>query len=156
MRIFISINSSKYTIYTDGACLGNPGPGGWAAIILYEKSGLKTQKVGSNISTTNNRMEITAIIEALKTIPKNANIEVFTDSKYVINGIENWIHGWKRNNWVNSNNKKVKNKDLWLILDDLCSFYKIKWNWVKGHSGNINNEIVDNLARTQALKSTSN
>ncbi len=141
-----------YIIYTDGACLGNPGPGGWATIIFDKKNEKRIQRVGSELTTTNNRMELTAIIESLRTIPLQSNLIVFTDSKYVINGIESWIFQWKKNNWLASNKKKVKNKDLWILLDDLTKNLEIKWNWVKGHSGDQFNEEVDKLARDEALK----
>ena len=141
-----------YIIYTDGACLGNPGPGGWATIIFDKKNEKRIQRVGSELTTTNNRMELTAIIESLRTIPLQSNLIVFTDSKYVINGIELWIFQWKKNNWLASNKKKVKNKDLWILLDSLTKNLKIKWNWVKGHSGDRFNEEVDKLARDEALK----
>ncbi len=141
-----------YIIYTDGACLGNPGPGGWATIIFDKKNEKRIQRVGSELTTTNNRMELTAIIESLRTIPLQSNLIVFTDSKYVINGIESWIFQWKKNNWLASNKKKVKNKDLWILLDSLTKNLKIKWNWVKGHSGDRFNEEVDKLARDEALK----
>ena len=141
-----------YIIYTDGACLGNPGPGGWATIIFDKKNEKRIQRVGSELTTTNNRMELTAIIESLRTIPLQSNLIVFTDSKYVINGVQSWIFQWKKNNWLGSNKKKVKNKDLWILLDDLTKNHQIKWNWVKGHSGDRFNEEVDKLARDEALK----
>ena len=138
-----------YIIYTDGACSGNPGSGGWAAIIFNKSSGQKSKKIGGEIETTNNRMELIAVIEALESIPKDSSLQIFTDSKYLINGIELWIKQWKKNNWMGSNKKKVKNKDLWTKLDTLSSQFHITWNWVKGHSGNKYNEEVDRLAREQ-------
>lgn len=138
-----------YIIYTDGACSGNPGAGGWAAIIFNKSSGQKSKKIGGEIETTNNRMELIAVIEALESIPKDSSLQIFTDSKYLINGIELWIKQWKKNNWMGSNKKKVKNKDLWTKLDTLSSQFHITWNWVKGHSGNKYNEEVDRLAREQ-------
>ena len=138
-----------YIIYTDGACSGNPGSGGWAAIIFNKISGQKSKIIGGEIQTTNNRMELMAIIHALESIPKESSLQIFTDSKYVINGIELWIKKWKINDWIGSNKKKVKNKDLWMKLDMLSSQFQIKWNWVKGHSGNKYNEEVDRLARHQ-------
>jgi ribonuclease HI len=143
--------SFDYIIYTDGACLGNPGPGGWAALII-DKNELTDKKVGSEISTTNNRMELTAVIEALKIIPSESKLAVYTDSKYVINGIEIWIVNWKKSNWKGSNRKEIKNKDLWIQLDNLSQNLNINWNWVKGHSGDVNNEEVDQLARGEAEK----
>jgi len=145
------LNSFDYIIYTDGACLGNPGPGGWAALII-DKNELTNKKVGSEISTTNNRMELTAVIEALKIIPSKSTLAVYTDSKYVINGIEIWIVNWKKSNWKGSNRKEVKNKDLWIQLDNLSQNLNINWNWVKGHSGDVNNDEVDQLARREAEK----
>ena len=141
--------STDYIIYTDGACSGNPGAGGWAAIIFDKSSGQKSHRVGGEIETTNNRMELRAIIEALESLPKASSLVVFTDSKYVINGIESWIVKWKTNNWLGSNKKKIKNKDLWKRLDNLSSQFQIKWNWVRGHSGDKYNEEVDRLARSQ-------
>ena len=138
-----------YIIYTDGACSGNPGSGGWAAIILNKSSGQKSKKIGGEIETTNNRMELIAIIRALESIPKESSLQIFTDSKYVINGIELWIKKWKKNDWIGSNKKQIKNKDLWMKLDILSSQFQITWNWVKGHSGNKYNEEVDKLARDQ-------
>ena len=145
------MNSFDYIIYTDGACLGNPGPGGWAALII-DKNELINKKVGSEISTTNNRMELTAVIEALKIIPSESKLAVYTDSKYVINGIEIWIVNWKKSNWKGSNRKEIKNKDLWIQLDNLSQNLNINWKWVKGHSGDVNNEEVDQLARGEAEK----
>ena len=138
-----------YIIYTDGACSGNPGSGGWAAIIFNKNSGQKSKKIGGEVETTNNRMELIAIIQALESVPKDSSLQIFTDSKYVINGIELWIKKWKTNNWIGSNKKKVKNKDLWVKLDVLSSQFQITWKWVKGHSGNTYNEEVDRLAREQ-------
>ena len=146
------MSNLDYIIYTDGACLGNPGPGGWAAIIFDNNNKKISQNVGAEITTTNNRMELVAIIESLKIIPANSNLSVFTDSKYVINGIEKWIVKWKKNDWIGSNKKKVKNKDLWIKLDQLSNNFEIKWSWVRGHSGNKYNEEVDKLARNEALK----
>lgn len=141
-----------YIIYTDGACLGNPGEGGWAAIIINDK--LKTEKkiFGSELSTTNNRMELTAVIKSLSSLPNGSKVNIVTDSKYVINGIESWIINWKKNNWRGSNKKEVKNKELWILLDKATENLQIKWNWVKGHSGNKYNDEVDQLARTEAIK----
>ena len=140
---------TDYIIYTDGACSGNPGAGGWAAIIFNKTSGQKLKRVGGEIETTNNRMELRAVIEALESVPKASSLVIFTDSKYVINGIESWIVKWKTNNWIGSNKKNVKNKDLWTRLDVLSNQFQIKWNWVKGHSGDKYNEEVDRLARNQ-------
>ena len=143
------MSNFDYIIYTDGACSGNPGSGGWAAIIFNKSSGQKYKKIGGEIETTNNRMELKAIIEALESIPKESSLEIFTDSKYAINGIEVWIKKWKTNDWLGSNKKKIKNKDLWVKLDTLSQQFQIKWNWVKGHSGDKYNDEVDRLARDQ-------
>ena len=135
-------------IYTDGSCIGNPGQGGWAAIILNE--GEKTEIKGSKKDTTNNQMELLAPIEALKKIPKGSKVQIFTDSKYVKSGITEWIHNWKRNGWKTTNKKEVSNKELWTELDQLNSEFEINWNWVKAHSTDKLNNEVDLLARDAA------
>ena len=140
----------KYIIYTDGACSGNPGPGGWGAIIFNEKKKQHTIS-GKAKDTTNNRMEITAPIMALKKIKSKSDVVVFTDSIYVKNGITEWIKNWEKNDWKNSNKKPVKNKDLWIKLNELCQKNKVIWKWVKGHSSNKYNNLADELA-TQAIK----
>ena len=131
-------------IYTDGACKGNPGPGGWGALI--DNDNVQNEIFGGEDNTTNNRMEIMAVIRALETIEIDDEITVFTDSKYVQKGINEWIKNWKINGWKSSNKKPVKNKDLWIKLDDLTSKLKINWVWVKGHSGHLGNERADFLA----------
>ena len=136
-------------IYTDGACSGNPGKGGWGAYIEAENS--VEELSGYENSTTNNRMELTAVIKSLEYIQNPVEINIFTDSKYVMEGINSWIKNWKKNNWKTSNKKPVKNKDLWEKLDSLIINQKIKWTWVKGHNGNIGNEKADFLA-TEAIK----
>ena len=135
-------------IYTDGSCLGNPGNGGWAAIILND--GEKTELKGSKKDTTNNQMELLAPIEALKKIPKGSKVQIFTDSKYVKSGITEWIHNWKKNVWKTANKKEVSNKALWTELDQLNNEFEISWNWVKAHSNNELNNEVDLLARDAA------
>ena len=135
-------------IYTDGSCIGNPGQGGWAAIILDE--GKKTKIKGSKKDTTNNQMELLAPIEALKKIPKGSKVQIFTDSKYVKSGITEWIHNWKKNGWKTANKKEVSNKELWTELDQLNSEFEINWNWVKAHSTDKLNNEVDLLARDAA------
>ncbi len=143
-------NKKSIGIWTDGACSGNPGPGGWGALIKYPDL---TQKLsGSEAHTTNNRMEILAVINALKSINLNLKITIYTDSKYVKDGITSWIHNWKINNWKNSQKKDVKNKDLWQELDGLTQKIDINWQWVKGHSGNIENDIADKLATSAIPK----
>lgn len=137
-------------IYTDGACSGNPGKGGWGAILLYK--GHEKKISGSAPDTTNNRMELSAVIQALKAIKKESSpIVIYTDSKYVQNGITKWIHSWKKNGWKGSNKKPVKNIDLWQDLDQESAKHDIDWQWVKGHSGDKYNEIADQLA-TSAVK----
>ena len=135
-------------IYTDGSCLGNPGLGGWAAIIFLNDKKIKIK--GKKKNTTNNQMELMAPIKALKKIPVGEKVQIYTDSKYVKMGITEWIESWKKNNWKTSSKKKVKNKDLWKELDRLSEKHQIKWLWVKGHSGDIVNEEVDQLAKEAA------
>ena len=135
-------------IYTDGSCLGNPGNGGWAAIIIKDEK--KTHIKGSKKDTTNNQMELLAPIQALKKIPQGSKVQVFTDSKYVKSGITEWIHNWKKNGWKTANKQPVKNKDLWTELDLMTSEFEIKWSWVKGHSTDTLNNEVDLIARQAA------
>ena len=140
----------KYTIYTDGACSGNPGPGGWGAVIFDEKE--KQYNISGNVKdTTNNRMELMAPIMALKKIKSMSNVMIFTDSTYVKNGITEWIKKWEKNGWKSSSKKPVKNKDLWIKLNDLCQKNKVQWKWIKGHSSNKYNNLADELA-TEAIK----
>ena len=139
---------NKIHIYTDGACLGNPGKGGYGAILMYK--GHKKEISGGEKDTTNNRMEMRAAIEALRALKKQSDIIIYTDSKYVMDGITGWIISWKKNNWRTANRKPVKNADLWQDLDLEVSKHKIKWVWVKGHAGNHYNELVDELARKAA------
>ena len=134
----------KLKIYTDGACSGNPGKGGWAAIILDGKN--QSSISGSENKTTNNRMELMAPIMALNKIKTKSEIIIYTDSKYVKDGITEWIKKWKLNNWKNSNKKSVKNKDLWVKLDNSCRNHNISWKWVKAHAGNKFNNLADELA----------
>jgi ribonuclease HI len=131
-------------IFTDGGCRGNPGVGGWGALLRFGK----TEKMlrGSEPDTTNNRMELTAVIRALEAIKRPVPIRVTTDSKYVKNGITEWIHNWKRNGWKTSARKPVKNTDLWQELDALVQEHEVEWAWIKGHSGHRENEIADELA----------
>ena len=135
-------------IYTDGSCLGNPGNGGWAAIIIDDKK--KIQIKGSKKDTTNNQMELLATIKALKKIPKGSNVQIFTDSKYVKSGITEWINNWKKNGWKTASKQPVKNKDLWTELDQMTNEFQIKWIWVKGHSTDVLNNEVDLIAREAA------
>ena len=138
-----------YIIYTDGACSGNPGPGGWGAVII-DKNKERKNISGNEKDTTNNRMELTAPIMALKRIKSKSKITIYTDSTYVKNGITEWIKKWEKNDWKNSNKKKVKNKDLWIELNNLCLKNIVTWKWVKGHSNNVYNNLADELA-TQAI-----
>ena len=134
------------SIYTDGACSGNPGIGGWGVVILrsLEKP---IYLNGGEMDTTNNRMELTAAINSILYFEDKNNLEIYTDSKYLKDGIENWLNNWKKNGWKTSNKKPVKNKDLWMKLDDATLKHNIKWNWVKGHANNEFNEKADLLAR---------
>lgn len=135
-------------VYTDGSCLGNPGKGGWAALII--KNDKEEVIFGSEKNSTNNRMELTAAINALLKTKESKKIKIYTDSKYLKDGIEKWINNWKKNDWKNANKKDVKNKDLWTKLDNLISKKQISWEWVKAHSVNEYNNKVDILARKAA------
>ena len=144
---------SNYIIYTDGSCLGNPGAGGYAAIIVDCETGEISELSGGDKHTTNNRMEMLAAINALNKIPAGSSVELFTDSQYLKNAFtKNWIINWKRNGWITSAKKPVLNKDLWLKLDNLMSIHEIKFQWVKGHAGDHFNERCDELARSEATK----
>jgi len=131
-------------IYTDGACSGNPGPGGWGALLNY-KGNLK-EICGGDAETTNNRMELTAAIEAINALKQHSTVELHTDSTYVKDGITKWMVNWKKNGWKTAAKKPVKNKDLWLALDEAISQHQISWKWVKGHAGDPGNEKADALA----------
>ena len=131
-------------IYTDGACRGNPGAGGWGVYLLYKNE--KKEFYGGKLNTTNNQMELTAAIEGLKVLKEPCKVKLYTDSKYVMYGINSWIANWKKNNWKTASKKDVKNKDLWIELDAETCKHEIEWIWVKGHSGNIGNEKADALA----------
>lgn len=134
----------RVRIFADGACKGNPGPGGWGAILRFGDS--EKEIFGGEPATTNNRMELRAVIEALTLLTRRCAIEVYTDSAYVQRGISEWIHGWKRNGWRTADKKPVKNDDLWRVLDQLASQHQIEWHWVKGHAGHPENERADALA----------
>jgi len=136
----------KVDIYTDGSCLGNPGPGGWAFIIKYRNGNIK-EFSGSEKYTTNNKMELTAAIKAIKYFKKKIIINIYTDSKYLKDGITIWIKKWKLNGWKTSNKKNVKNSDLWKLLEEKIQNHEIHWMWVKGHDENIFNEKADMLAK---------
>tara|TARA_B100001029_G_C15030341_1_gene436501 strand:- start:729 stop:1175 length:447 start_codon:yes stop_codon:yes gene_type:complete len=137
-------SKQKVSIYTDGACKGNPGKGGWGALLEY--SGKIKEINGCSKKTTNNMMELTAVIKSLEILNRPCNIIITTDSQYVKNGITQWIHSWKKNGWKTANKKPVKNKELWLRLDQAILGHKIQWEWIKGHSGHPQNERADELA----------
>ena len=136
----------KVVIYTDGACRGNPGPGGWGAILIAA-NGTEKQLCGGERATTNNRMELMAAIQALEALKKPCKVELHTDSQYVQKGIHEWIHGWKRRGWLTADKKPVKNDDLWRRLDEARLRHDVDWRWVKGHAGHELNERADALAR---------
>jgi len=136
--------ANKVEIYTDGACRGNPGPGGWGALLMYGET--EKEIWGGEQNTTNNRMELTAAIEALKLLKRPCELTLYTDSQYVRKGILEWIDGWKARNWKTAAKKPVKNEDLWRKLDDQVNRHQIHWVWVKGHAGNPGNETADQLA----------
>lgn len=135
----------EVVIYTDGACKGNPGPGGWGA--LLQSGGHEREIFGGEPHTTNNRMELTAVIRALQALTASCPVAIHTDSQYVKNGIETWIHGWRRNGWKTADRKPVKNADLWRELAALAAGHAVTWHWVRGHAGHAENERVDALAR---------
>ena len=138
-------------IFTDGACSGNPGAGGWGVILRYGAT--EKELCGGSPETTNNRMELTAVIEALKALKRECDLTIYTDSRYVMDGVQQWLPNWKANGWRTTNKKSaVKNLDLWQELDALLPLHKIKWIWVKGHNGHLENERVDKLARDEAQK----
>jgi len=135
----------QVVIYTDGACSGNPGPGGWGAVMI---SGAHRKEIcGGDLATTNNRMELMAAIQALESLKKPCKVELHTDSKYVQQGIHEWIHGWKKRGWLTADKKPVKNEDLWRRLDEARLRHDVQWRWVKGHAGHELNELADALAR---------
>ena len=142
-------NPAPITIYTDGACKGNPGPGGWAAILSY--NGEEKELSGGEAQTTNNRMEMTAVLRALQALKKDhCNLQIFTDSKYVMNGMTQWLPGWRAKNFRRSNGKPVLNADLWEALSAAAAPHRIEWRWVRGHSGDRGNEQADALAQREA------
>jgi ribonuclease HI len=139
------MTAGKVVIHTDGACSGNPGPGGWGAILDY--NGSRKELHGGEADTTNNRMELRAAIEALNALKRPCVIDMHVDSNYVKDGITKWIHGWKRNGWKTADKKPVKNAELWQALDEAIKRHTISWHWVKGHAGHPDNERADELAR---------
>lgn len=140
--------AARVTVYTDGACKGNPGPGGWGAWLRFGEH--EKELFGGEPSTTNNRMELTAVIQALSALKRSCEVDVYTDSEYVRNGITTWIRGWKSRGWRTADRKPVKNMDLWMALDELAAAHAVKWHWVKGHNGDIGNERADELANRGA------
>ena len=139
------MSKAKVIIHTDGACSGNPGPGGWGAILDY--NGTRKEIYGGEPQSTNNRMELKAAIEALNVLKRSCDVEMHVDSQYVKDGITKWIHGWKRNGWKTAGKKPVKNVELWQALDEAIQRHEISWAWVKGHAGHPENERADELAR---------
>ncbi|ADO76859.1 Ribonuclease H [Halanaerobium praevalens DSM 2228] len=145
-------NYQEFKLYTDGACLGNPGPGGYAAFILNNNLEELTSVSGSTKESTNNRMELKAVIEALKVIPQKTKVEIYSDSSYVLNGLSKWIKAWKKNGWKTASKKEVANQDLWKKLDELSTNFDLVYKKVKGHSGDQYNEKADKLAKKEAEK----
>lgn len=146
------MSNKNVTIYTDGACKGNPGPGGWAYLMFLDSDpSLRKVESGSFLETTNNQMEMIAVINALSSLKEKCNVNLYTDSQYVKNGITLWVPNWKLNNWKTSSNKPVKNVELWKSLDYLFSKHNLVMHYVKAHNGDINNEFVDKLASDAAL-----
>ena len=136
--------SDPVVVYTDGACKGNPGPGGWGALLRWGDH--EKELFGGEAQTTNNRMELTAVIEALATLKLRSRVAIYTDSEYVRNGITTWIHNWKQRGWRTADKKPVKNVELWQRLDALASAHDVRWHWVRGHNGDPGNERADELA----------
>jgi ribonuclease HI len=143
-------NEQVVEIFTDGACSGNPGPGGWAALLRYK--GVEKELSGGEPRTTNNRMEMIAAIKALEALTKPSKVRITTDSQYLMKGITEWIHNWKKRGWINSQKQPVKNAELWKRLDSVASRHTVEWHWVKGHNNHMENEIVDSLARKAMTK----
>jgi ribonuclease HI len=139
------VTAPRVDVFTDGACSGNPGPGGWGAILRYGEH--EKEISGGEAQTTNNRMELTAVIRALATLTKHSQVFVHTDSRYVMDGITQWLPRWKKNGWKTADKKPVKNDDLWRELDAECARHEVSWRWVKGHSGHTENDRADQLAR---------
>jgi ribonuclease HI len=133
-------------LYTDGACSGNPGPGGWGLILRHPASGKEIERSGAEARTTNNRMELTAVIEGLGLLTRPSRVELYSDSKYVLDGLKSWIAGWKRRGWKTADKKPVKNEELWRQLDELSGRHEISFHWIRGHAGHPENERADALA----------
>jgi ribonuclease HI len=141
----VTADTKRVIIHTDGACSGNPGPGGWGAILEF--NGKTKELFGGVPDTTNNRMELTAAIEGLRALKSPCVVQIHTDSEYLRNGITKWIHGWRKNGWKTADKKPVKNAELWQVLGDLIAKHQVSWHWVRGHSGHDVNERADELAR---------
>ncbi|MBM4281363.1 MAG: ribonuclease HI [Deltaproteobacteria bacterium] len=141
-------------VFCDGSCLGNPGPGGWAALMQTTTKAGPAEKMltGHAADTTNNRMELQAALEALRALTRRCAVDVHTDSNYVVQGMKSWIHGWKKKGWKNSAGKPVENQDLWLALDEAAARHAVRWHWVRGHNGHPENERVDVAARDAATR----
>jgi ribonuclease HI len=133
-------------LFTDGACSGNPGPGGWAFILRHPASGKELERAGAELETTNNRMELIAVIEGLKALTTPSRVELTSDSQYVLNGLKEWLSAWKARGWRTASKKPVKNEDLWRALDELASRHEIQFHWIRGHRGHAENERCDQLA----------
>jgi ribonuclease HI len=144
------VNADTIYIYSDGACKGNPGAGGWGALLVTD--GHRKEICGGEANTTNNRMEMTAVIRALESLKRPSTVEVHTDSQYVQKGVSEWMAGWKRRNWRTAAGQPVKNQDLWLQLDALSQLHRIEWKWVRGHNGHPENERADELANQGVLQ----
>lgn len=145
------LNQQKVVeIYTDGACSGNPGVGGWGAVLRW--NGHERELYGGEAHTTNNQMELMAAIYALKALKEPCSVDLYTDSVYVRNGISTWLEGWKKNNWRTASKSPVKNMELWQALEDICSHHAVRWHWVKGHAGHPDNERADALARKAIIE----
>ena len=142
--------SDPVVVYTDGACKGNPGPGGWGALLRWK--GHEKELFGGELDTTNNRMELTAVIQALSALKSRCKVAVYTDSEYVKNGITTWIHGWKQRGWRTADKKPVKNLELWQRLEALAAQHDVQWHWVRGHAGDPGNERADRLANRGAAE----
>jgi ribonuclease HI len=136
----------RVMLFTDGACSGNPGPGGWAFVLRHPASGKEIERAGADRATTNNRMELTAVIEGLRELSKPSSVDLMSDSQYVLKGLEQWLEAWKRRGWRTASKKPVKNEDLWRILDELASPHEINFHWIRGHTGHPENERCDELA----------
>ena len=150
----MSEKNERVKIFTDGACSGNPGPGGWGAILQFAET--EKELSGGDTNTTNNRMELMAAICALEILTTPVAVDLYTDSIYVRDGITKWIHGWKKNGWKTASKKSVKNEDLWRRLEKVASSHAVQWHWIKGHAGHQQNERADILARDAALAHQAN